>query len=156
MHHIPFVLVAAFLFYVQATLAGMTPICPDLGPILAVYIGLYARKESVGTACLLLGLLRGALDLEPAAALILLYLAVAQTLVMVREIVFTDRIVTQWVCAFAGAALYVVLYRVASLGLPMGAVQAEGMMPRLAVATLGASFVAPPIMALLRMLRVGP
>jgi hypothetical protein len=156
MHHIGFMLVVIVLFYVQGTLGRLTPHCPDLGPILAVYLGLFAQKERVGAACLLLGLMRAALDLEPAAALVLLYLAVAQTLLLVREIVFIDRILTQWVCAFAGAALYIVLYRVASLALPMGAVQSVGMMPKLAVATLGASLVAPPVFALLRVLRVGP
>jgi hypothetical protein len=156
MHHLPFVLAAAFLLYVQATLSRLTPICPDIGPILAVYLGLFARSERVGAGCLFLGLLRGALDLEPAAALILLYLAVAQAMILIREIVFIDRMLTQWVVAFAGAALYTLLYRIASLALPMGVTPDGGMMSRLAVATLGASLVAPPIFALLRVFRVGP
>jgi len=156
MHHLPFLVTAAFLFYVQATLARLTPICPDIGPLLAVYLGLFARGERVGTACLFLGLLRSALDLEPAAALILLYLAVAQAVSLVREIVFTERMLTQWVVAFAGAALYTLLYRIASLALPMGVTPDGGMMARLAIATLGASLFAPPIFALLRLLRVGP
>jgi hypothetical protein len=124
--------------------------------VLAVYLGLFARRERIGTAALLLGLLRASLDLEPAAAIVLLYLGVAQAVFLIREVVYTDRMVSQWIVTFAGTALYTILYRIASLALPMGAVAGNGMMGRLAVATLGATLVAPLIMSLLRVLRVGP
>ncbi len=156
MAQLPFLLISAFLFYVQATLARMTDFCPDIGPVLAVYLGLFARRERIGIAALLLGLLRASLDLEPAAAIVLLYLAVAQAVVLIREVVYTDRMVSQWIVTFAGTALYTILYRIASLALPMGAASGNGMMGRLAVATLGATLVAPLIMSLLRVLRVGP
>lgn len=156
MHLLPFLMVSAFLLYVQATLAGMTDFCPDIGPVLAVYLGLFARRDRVATAACFLGLLRGALDFEPSAALILLYFTVAQGCSFMREIVFTERIATQFVVTFAGTALYTLLYHVLGVALPMGALQADSMMWPMAAATISATVLAPPLMSLMRVLRIGP
>jgi hypothetical protein len=58
--------------------------------------------------------------------------------------------------SYAATALYVIFYRVASIVLPMGAAGGENLMPRLAAATFGAVILAPGILGLLRLLRVGP
>lgn len=151
-----FLFAAAFLFYVQATLSRMSDLCPDLGPVLAVYLGLFSRRPEMALGCAILGLLRGALDLEPAGVMILIYLTLALAASAVRDAVFAERAATQWIVTFAASALYIVLYRGVAAFMPLGATLGDNLMLRLSIVTLSATLLAPGVIGLLRILRVGP
>lgn len=156
MSYLPFTFFAALLFYVQSLGAETLPICPDFGPVLAVYLGAYARRDRLAVAALLLGVLRAALDLEPVGIQILLALAISSAISTVRDAVFTDRLFTQWVLAFVGGALHVVLHAGFGLLVPLGGAPGGS---GLLIATLGAiagTAVAPFVFAPLRLLRIGP
>ncbi len=153
---LPFIAAAIFLLFLQALLGRMTRVAPELGPILAVYLGLFARREWISAAAGILGLLRAGLGLEPLVSTVLILLCVAQAVAAVRGAVFAERFVTQWVVSFAAGALYLGLHAAAGFILPDLGIGGMGGLFRMTVATLSATLVAPGIYGLLRLLRVGP
>ncbi len=156
MAYVPFAVACAVLFYLQALAVDVTAVAPDLGPLLAVHLGLFARRERVAGAVGLLGLLRGAVGAEPIGAVVLTHLALAYLVLTLRDVLFADRVVTQWVVAFLGGAVFLVLRLVIGLVVPLGGEEGAGGLARLAVSTLLATAIAPLLFALLRTLRVGP
>lgn len=156
MNLLPFAIASLLLLFSQALLARTSPLAPDLGPLLAVYLGLYARREWVSGGVLVLGILRAAIDLEPVGAILLIHLIIAHAVLFFRDTVFRDRAITQWVVSFAAGALYVMLHL--SLSLVIDGVGAEGAggLFRVVMSTLVATLVAPGVIGLLRACRVGP
>ncbi|MFH0943772.1 MAG: hypothetical protein V2A76_01130 [Planctomycetota bacterium] len=153
---LPFLVASLLLLFLQALLARTSPLAPDLGPLLAVYLGLYARREWVSGGVLVLGILRAAIDLEPVGAILLIHLTIAHAVLFVRGTVFRDRAVTQWVVSFAAGALYVMLHLLFSVVLDGVGAEGSGGLFRVVMSTLVATLVAPGVIGLLRVCRVGP
>ncbi len=154
--HVPFVLVATLLFFGQAVIGRDLALAPDVGATLAVYLGLFARRQSVSSGAAVLGILRAALDLEPVGVTLLIYLAIAVATARLRDVVFRERIGTQWVVAFVGALAYVVMHAIASVVLDFAGPRVAGDWMRYAAAHLFAARLAPGIFGALRLLRSGP
>ncbi len=154
--HVPFALIATLLFFGQAVVGRDLALAPDVGATLAVYLGLFARRGSVSAGAAVLGILRSALDLEPVGSTLLIYLAIASVTARLRDVVFRERIGTQWVVAFIGALAYVVLHAIASQALGFSGPRAAGDWLRYTAANLFAALLAPGIFGALRLLRVGP
>jgi len=153
---LPFLLAAVVLLFAQAVLARSSPLAPDLGPVLAVYLGLFARREWISAAVLLLGLLRAAIDLEPVGAILLIHLIIAHCVLFFRDALFRERAITQWVVSFAAGALYLSLHLLFSLVITGVAAEGSGGLLRVVLSTLLATLVAPGVIGLLRLCRVGP
>lgn len=153
---IPFLLASILLLFLQAHLNRMTVLVPDFGLLLAVYLGLFARREWISLGAGGLGLLRAAVCLEPAGAVVLILLVTAHAVSFFRDALFRERIVTQWVVAFAAGALYLVLHVAVSLLVPGIGVEGVSGVPRIMMATLLATLLAPGVFGLLRLCRVGP
>ncbi len=154
--YVPFALASALLLFAQAFIGRASILVPDLGPVLIVYLGLFARRERLAYAVGLLALLRSALDLAPFGGLLLLYLAPAYVVLLLRRMLFRDRIVTVWVVAFLVGVIYVLLRSLLGLLIPFGGEAGAIGMFRLSVGTLSATLLAPAIVGLLRRLRIGP
>lgn len=154
--YLPFAAVCALLFYLQALAVNVTSVAPDIGPLLAVHLGLFAKRERVAGAVGILGLLRAALGAEPVGAVVLTHLALAYLVLALRDVLFAERIATQWVVAFLGGAVFLVLRLVIDLVVPLGGEEGAAGLARLAVSTLVATAIAPLLFATLRLLRVGP
>lgn len=154
--HVPFILVAALLFFGQAVLGRDLTLAPDVGATLAVYLGLFARRQSVASGAAVLGILRAALDLEPVGVTLLIYLAIASGTARLRDAVFRERVATQWVVALLGACVYVVFHAIASQVFDFAGPKVGGEWLRFAAANLFAGLLAPGIFGALRLLRIGP
>lgn len=151
---LPFALMALLLFYIQSLLARIAPMAPDLGPVLAAYLGLFVRRDLVPLGAALLGVLRASLDPDPVGVLILIHLALALFATTMRELVYTDRMSTQLVVAFTCAALYVVMRGVADV--LFATALGPGDVFRYTVVAVLATLLAPFLFAGLRTLRIGP
>ena len=156
MAYVPFTVVCAALFYLQALLVDVTAVAPDLAPLLAVYLGLFARRERVAAGVGIVGLLRAALGAEPIGAVVLLNLALAYLVLGLRDVLFGERIATQWVVAFLGGAVFLVLRSTLGIVVPLGGEEGPIGLARVAVSTLVATGIAPLLFGALRLLRVGP
>jgi len=156
MGYLPFAVVCAIIFYVQALLVDVTAVAPDFAPLLAVYLGLFAKRERVAAAVGVLGLLRGALGAEPIGAVVLLNLTLAYLVLGLRDVLFGERVATQWVVAFLGGAVFLVLRMILGVVVPLGGEEGPIGLARVAVSTLVATAIAPVLFGLLRVLRVGP
>lgn len=152
---IAFLCVALVLFYAQAVAGASLPATPDLGPVLAVYIGLFVRRESVGLLAGLLGVMRAALDLEPMGASILLFLTLAVGVSVFRQFLFAERLATQLVVTFAAGVSFVALRMFGSVVLPTESMEQAELFQRIVSVCFG-TLLSPVVFFLLLAFRVGP
>ncbi|MBL8767308.1 MAG: hypothetical protein JNL94_08090 [Planctomycetes bacterium] len=151
-----FVVFTAFLLFVQGLLGRLTTLAPDLGPILAVYVGLFARRETLAWAITVVALLRSSLDADPLGVQLLVYLLLSGMVDLARDVVFRERLATQVVLSFAAGSVYVVMKWGLAATLPASIGIATPSLMKLAFATLSATLLAPPVFALLRLFRALP
>lgn len=150
-----FLVAAVVLLYGQAVLGGLVPTVPDVGPVLAVYLGLFVRRGSIPLLAGAVGVLRAALDLEPMGAMILIHLAIAMFVSVCRDVLYGERLATQLVVTFAAGVGFVALQKVGAAVLP-GAEDADGALFQHTVSVCFGTLVAPVVFFALRAVRAGP
>lgn len=155
MGSIAFLIVALFLLYAQAFAGAVLPATPDLGPVLAVYIGLFVRRESVGLLAGALGVMRAALDLEPMGVSILTHLTLAVAVSVFRQILYAERLATQLVVTFAAGVFFVGMRMFGAVILPTEGMERVELFQRTVSVCFG-TLLSPVIFFGLLFLRVGP